>query len=140
MLYGIRPTIDFQKGASAPMTPTALTDFYAAIGSDYDEVLSRLPSEEILAKFLPRFPEDPTYDALKKAQAQHDVAAAFLAAHTLKGVSASLGLQQLAEAASALTEQLRPQTDFPEETYFTAVDNAYACVIKALATFENKEC
>ena len=122
------------------MTATALKDFYAAIGSDYDEVLSRLPSEEILAKFLPRFPEDPTYDALKKAQAQHDVAAAFLAAHTLKGVSASLGLQQLAEAASALTEQLRPQADFPEETYFTAVDNAYACVIKALATFENKEC
>lgn len=122
------------------MTATALKDFYAAIGSDYDEVLSRLPSEEILAKFLPRFPEDPTYDALKKAQAQHDVAAAFLAAHTLKGVSASLGLQQLAEAASALTEQLRPQTDFPEETYFTTVDNAYACVIKALATFENKEC
>lgn len=122
------------------MTATALKDFYAAIGSDYDEVLSRLPSEEILAKFLPRFPEDPTYDALKKAQAQHDVAAAFLAAHTLKGVSASLGLQQLAEAASALTEQLRPQADFPEETYFTAVDNAYACVSKALATFENKEC
>ena len=122
------------------MTATALKDFYAAIGSDYDEVLSRLPSAEILAKFLPRFPEDPTYDALKKAQAQHDVAAAFLAAHTLKGVSASLGLQQLAEAASALTEQLRPQTDFPEETYFTTVDNAYACVIKALATFENKEC
>ena len=122
------------------MTATALKDFYAAIGSDYDEVLSRLPSEEILAKFLPRFPEDPTYDALKKAQAQHDIAAAFLAAHTLKGVSASLGLQQLAEAASALTEQLRPQADFPEETYFTAVDNAYACVIKALATFENKEC
>lgn len=122
------------------MTATALKDFYAAIGSDYDEVLSRLPSEEILAKFLPRFPEDPTYDALKKAQAQHDIAAAFLAAHTLKGVSASLGLQQLAEAASALTEQLRPQADFPEETYFTAVDNAYACVSKALATFENKEC
>lgn len=122
------------------MSDSVLREFFTAIGSDYDEVLSRLPFEEILIKFLPRFPADPTYDALKKAQAQHDVAAAFLAAHTLKGVSASLGLQQLAEAASALTEQLRPQTDFPEETYFTAVDNAYACVIKALATFENREC
>lgn len=122
------------------MSDSVLREFFTAIGSDYDEVLSRLLSEEILIKFLPRFPEDPTYDALKKAQTQHDIAAAFLAAHTLKGVSASLGLQQLAEAASALTEQLRPQTDFPEETYFTAVDNAYACVIKALATFENKEC
>ena len=139
MLYGIRPTIDFQKGASAPMTATALKDFYAAIGSDYDEVLSRLPSEEILAKFLPKFPADPTYDALKEAQEKRDIAAAFLAAHTLKGVSASLGLQRLAEAASALTEQLRPQKAFPEEAYFTAVDKAYAHVIKTLTIFENKE-
>ena len=122
------------------MSDSVLKEFFTAVGSDYDEVLSRLPSEEILIKFLPRFPQDPTYDALMKAQAQHDIAAAFLAAHTLKGVSASLGLQQLADTASDLTEQLRPQTDFPEETYFTAVDKAYACVIKALATFENKEC
>ena len=122
------------------MSDSVLREFFTAIGSDYDEVLSRLPSEEILAKFLPKFPADPTYDALKEAQEKRDIAAAFLAAHTLKGVAASLGLQQLADTASALTEQLRPQTDFPEETYFTAVDNAYACVIKALATFENKEC
>lgn len=122
------------------MSDSVLREFFTAIGSDYDEVLSRLPFEEILIKFLPRFPADPTYDALKEAQEKRDIAAAFLAAHTLKGVAASLGLQRLAEAASALTEQLRPQTDFPEETYFTAVDKAYACVIKALATFENKEC
>lgn len=122
------------------MSDSVLREFFTAIGSDYDEVLSRLPSEEILIKFLPRFPEDPTYDALKEAQEKRDIAAAFLAAHTLKGVAASLGLQQLADTASDLTEQLRPQTDFPEETYFTAVDKAYACVIKALATFENKEC
>lgn len=121
------------------MTATALKDFYAAIGSDYDEVLSRLPSEEILAKFLPKFPADPTYDALKEAQEKRDIAAAFLAAHTLKGVAASLGLQQLADTASDLTEQLRPQTDFPEEAYFTAVDKAYAHVIKTLTIFENKK-
>ena len=121
------------------MSDSVLREFFTAIGSDSDEVLNRLPFEEILIKFLPKFPADPTYDALKEAQEKRDIAAAFLAAHTLKGVAASLGLQRLAEAASALTEQLRPQKAFPEEAYFTAVDKAYAHVIKTLTIFENKE-
>ncbi len=113
-----------------------MKQFYDTIGGGYEDAMKRIPSEEILKKFVLKFPADPSYDNLVKAKADNDVEAAFVAAHTLKGVAANLGFKTLTEAASRLTEELRPKQNFPADDYFQAVDAAYNDVMAQIKKIE----
>lgn len=109
-----------------------LKAFYELVGGDYAQMLSRLPSEAMIRRFLGKFLSDPSYDALGAALAVGDVATAFRAAHTLKGTSATLGLDRLAAAASTLTEALRNASSLPPEPLVEAVNAEYAACIAAI--------
>lgn len=109
-----------------------IKEFYNVVGGDYDEVLARLQSDVLIKKFVLKFAADPSYKDLQEAKRAGDISTAFRAAHTIKGVAATLGLTKLAVAASALTEELRPQKSFPLQEYFDAVDEAYGEVIAAI--------
>lgn len=87
-----------------------IEECYHRMGGDYAQVLNRLPSAALVKKFITKFLDDGTYQELCQTMRQGDREAAFRAAHTLKGVSANLGLEQLRQSASALTELLRPET------------------------------
>ncbi len=106
--------------------------FYELLGGDHALVLSRLPSEAMIRRFLSKFLGDPSHDALAAALTAGDVATAFRAAHTLKGTSATLGLDRLAAAASALTEALRNASSLPPEPLVAAVNAEYAACIAAI--------
>ena len=80
---------------------------YQVMGGNYTEVCGRLPSQRLVEKFVRKFLDDQSYAELTAAMAAGDHDAAFRAAHTLKGLAANLGLVQLWQAASALTEALR---------------------------------
>ena len=80
---------------------------YQEMGGNYTEVCGRLPSQRLVEKFVRKFLDDRSYAELTAAMAAGDHDAAFRAAHTLKGLAANLGLVQLWQAASALTEALR---------------------------------
>lgn len=110
-------------------------EFYTVIGGNYDEVLGRLQHEELVRRFVKRFLTDRTHENLVAARNNNDIASAFRAAHTLKGVAASLGFDDL--TASALTEKLRPQTGFPDDEYFSAVGREYDRVIAAAGQLED---
>ncbi len=58
--------------------------------------------------FLRRFPEDESLSALLCALERGDARAAFAAAHSLKGLSAQLGILPVSESAARLCELLRP--------------------------------
>ncbi|MBQ9043986.1 MAG: Hpt domain-containing protein [Eggerthellaceae bacterium] len=88
-----------------------IEELYAAIGADYDDVRKRLPSDDLVARFVGRFAEDESCANLVAAWAAGDEQAAFEAAHTAKGVCANLGLSKLASLASDVTEALRPGND-----------------------------
>ena len=88
-----------------------LEDCYNRMGGEYGQVLLRLPSGALVKKFITKFLDDGTYRELCQAMEQGDRELAFRAAHTLKGVCANLGLEQLRASASCLTETLRPQSD-----------------------------
>ena len=91
-----------------------LKELYDQIGGNYQETISRLPSEPMVKKFVLKYPADPTYAQLQAAIAQKDWETAFRAAHTLKGVAQNLGMDHLYEVSSALCEALRgpkPLTD-----------------------------
>lgn len=113
-----------------------LNDFYISVGGNYETVLARLQSEQIIQKFLLRFLKDQTYNDLKKAVDAKDAPTAFLAVHTLMGTAANLGLDTLASDASALTELLRGAAEFPDGISTSEVDKSYYAAIKSIAMLE----
>ena len=84
---------------------------YEQLGGSYDDVLSRIPSERLVDKFLRKFLSDESFAGLCSAMAAGSRSEAFLMAHTLKGVCANLGFTRLFQSACALTELLRPVGD-----------------------------
>ena len=72
-----------------------IQEFYKEIGSDYEETARRLGSEELIRKFALKFLNDPSFEELESAFAEHEVEKAFRAAHTLKGVAINLGFDGL---------------------------------------------
>lgn len=79
---------------------------YEQLHGDYAQVIQRLPSPALVERFIGKFLDDGSFSELTSAMAAGQTEAAFRAAHTLKGVSANLGFEQLRQSASALTEFL----------------------------------
>lgn len=75
---------------------------------DLDGALSRfMGNEALFLKFLKKFGNDMSYTNLMLNLDQENFEEAFKCAHTLKGVSANLGLNSISVPTSELTEQLR---------------------------------
>ncbi len=84
-----------------------LEQFYAAVGANAAEVINRLGGDPTLVMlFLEKFQEDGSFRALCAALDSGKTEEGFRAAHTLKGISANLGLQSLFVKASEMTELL----------------------------------
>lgn len=84
-----------------------LEQAYHEIGADYKGVTNRLMGDALIARFVGKFFEDESFIKLGEALAAQDVKAAFMAAHTLKGVCQNLGFDNLYAPSSELTELLR---------------------------------
>lgn len=84
-----------------------VSECYALIGGDYQDVFSRLMKDERILKYLTKFLDDREIDRLSPALAEGAWEEAFRITHNLKGVSLNLGLTPLAVSASALCEELR---------------------------------
>lgn len=77
-------------------------------GIDVDTALRRMMNNEaLLIKFLKKFGEDDSYENLRAAMVTGDRKAAFIAAHTLKGVAGNLGLDGVMNAVVPVVESLR---------------------------------
>ena len=85
----------------------SMREAYEKIGANYDDACARLMGEEMLARFALKFLDDESMDKLEAAMAAGDAEEAFMAAHTLKGVSQNLGFDNLYEPAVVVTEALR---------------------------------
>ena len=75
-----------------------LKEFYEQIDSDYKDVIKRLCDEDMIKKFVFKFPEDPSFNDLTDGLNENDAEKAFCAVHTLKGVCSNLGFERLYEA------------------------------------------
>ena len=65
-------------------------------GIDVDDVLARfMGNENLLNRFLGKFPADENYGKLVQAVAAGDHEQALTASHTLKGVSGNLSMKEL---------------------------------------------
>ena len=69
-----------------------LEQFYASVGGNAQEVLGRLGGDPgLVIHFLLKFQNDGSYQSLCDALNADDTPTAFRAAHTLKGLCATLG-------------------------------------------------
>lgn len=113
-----------------------LTALYRAVGGDISEVLERLEDSETIALFVLGFEDDPSYAALLQNLKASDQNAAFRAAHTLKGISYSLGFKRLGDYAAILCENLREGIS-PTEISLRRLTSEYRRVIGAIQRFKN---
>lgn len=86
-------------------------ELYGAIGGDYGEALKRLPSADLVARFVVKFLDDSSCANIVSSWRAGDESATFEAAHMAKGVCANLSLTKLADLSSAICEALRPGND-----------------------------
>lgn len=116
-----------------------IKELYKKIGGDYDNVLGRLSREDFVEKFALMYLKDNSFDLLLSAIESGDVVAAFRGAHSLKGVAANLGFEELRKAATELTEQLRPQNVPAEATLVEAVKKAQQKIIAGLQDYQSQK-
>ena len=112
-----------------------LMECYEELGGNYQDAIGRLMTEKLLEKFVLKFPEEKTIHILLDAVDKGDTEAAFMAAHTLKGVAANLSFIRLQEAASALTEQLRSKTEPADSSLVRDVESAYNATLGAIREY-----
>lgn len=109
-----------------------LSEFYSKLGGNCAEVLKRIPSEQMLKKFVKMYQKDPSFSQLEEAVAQKDWQTAFRAAHTLKGVAQNLGLADLQRTASELTEALRGAKPLTQPELLDAVRISQKQIVDAM--------
>lgn len=105
---------------------------YEKIGADYEGVVRRLSSDALVARFAGKFLQDQSYAQLESAMEQGDTQAAFVAAHTLKGVCQNLGFDNLFAPAFDITEALRAGDMEAARPLFPAVKEQYDLTASAL--------
>ncbi|MCM1112699.1 MAG: Hpt domain-containing protein [Muribaculum sp.] len=77
-------------------------------GADVKGTIQRFMGNEALyLKFLMRFLDDTSYEAIRENLSNKDYPAVFNSAHTLKGVAANLGLDPVSAAAAKISDALK---------------------------------
>ncbi len=84
-----------------------INEFYEKIGGDYDNIKGRLCTDEIIKKFILKFPNERSYGELMAAVEANDLENALLAAHRMKGVVANLSFDKLLAVLTELLAWLR---------------------------------
>ena len=92
-------------------------DILEAYGMDYTRTMERfMGNEKLYMKLLDMLFQDDNLKKLGDALTSGDMAGAFEAAHTLKGVAGNMGLTKLYNAVCAVVEPLRTSektADYP---------------------------
>lgn len=113
-----------------------LKECYDCMNGSYEDAKLRLMMDSMVERFMFKFLEDDTMANLRDAVAEKNIPDSFRAAHTLKGVAANLAFTELQAKASALTEQLRPQTAQADAMLLADVEKAYARVVDTINAYK----
>ena len=108
---------------------------YEKMGANYDDVFSRLRTDDRIARFLGKVAEDESFTLMCNSLKDKNMEEAFRAAHTLKGICLNLSITRLQESASRLTEALRGKTQYDPsvEPLREEVRRDYEITVKCIA-------
>lgn len=113
-----------------------LKECYEKLDGNYDEVIGRLRKEELLQKFVLKFLNDPSFNNLCIAMETHDRENAFMAAHTIKGVSQNLSFTKLYNSSCLLTEALRDAWEENSVALFNQTSKDYEQTVNAIKEYK----
>jgi chemotaxis protein histidine kinase CheA len=107
-------------------------EFYEEVGGDYDDIISRLRTEERISKFAGMFAKDESYNTLVKTLDEGNVEEAFRAAHTMKGMCQNMAFRKLYESSHTITETLRAKDIEKAKAQLKDVTEDYNRVINGI--------
>lgn len=108
-------------------------EILAAGGIDAADALDRMMgSEALLVRFLGRFLEDATYQALCQAVEAGDWEKALMASHTLKGMCGNLSMTELYDLFTRQVALLRAGQPAEAAALMPAIEAAYGRAADAI--------
>lgn len=113
-----------------------LQECYAAMGSDYEDVMKRLCSDRLVQKFMLRFLDDRSYELFCTSMKEKNYEEAFRAAHTIKGVCQNLGFTRLLESSSQMSDALRHGWTPQADTLVSQLESDYQATVDAIRSFQ----
>ena len=115
-----------------------LKECYAAMGGNYEDVISRLRSERLVQKFVLKFLNDGSYDLLCRSLEEQNYEEAFRAAHTIKGVCQNLSITKLQDSSSRLCESLRNGYTPESDALAAETKEDYAQTVAVIRSFQQE--
>lgn len=85
-----------------------LQELYQKIGGDYEKVIRILRVEKLVDKHIRKFTKSGVVDAMLEAGKDLDPERLFETSHVVKGVCGNLGLVDMYNASSEISEEFRP--------------------------------
>lgn len=103
-------------------------------GVDTEGALRRFGGKsELYERFLMKFLSDENFSQIGPALSQQNWEGALMAAHTLKGVSANLGMNRLYKACSAVVDLIRADQGGQAQAAFPELEEAYRQICDVLS-------
>ena len=107
-------------------------EFYEEVGGDYNDIVTRLKTEDRIIKFAGMFARDESYKTLVEALDAQDVDTAFRAAHTMKGMCQNMAFTRLLRSSQEITELLRAKDLESAKDMLSKVTEDYNLVIDGI--------
>lgn len=107
------------------------------LGVNYNTLLNRFSkNEELLEKFIKKFPADQTEEKLVESFNVLNYEEMYIAVHTLKGVAANLGFENLSQICDQMGSRLKKGDYSQVENDFEEVETEYYKVIKVIENLD----
>ncbi len=112
---------------------------YEEAGGNYEDVMSRLRTDDRVIRFLGKVADDGSFALLSQSLEARNMEDAFRAAHTLKGVCLNLSLTRLYNSSAQLTEALRGRNEYGAdlEPLFETVKQDYERTVSCIRRLLN---
>ena len=85
-----------------------IPELYEMIGGNYEQALRVMKMDKLIDRYVRKLKSSGVGEQLAAAGETMDAQKLFESAHGMKGVCSNLGLDELASAADAITEEFRP--------------------------------
>lgn len=115
----------------------SLLEFAQAVSMNLEATLTRFgQNERLLLRFLRQFPQDQSMSLVISSLAKGDDHGLEYAAHSLKGLSANLGLGQVYQDSSRLVKAVREGDRVSFAQLIAQLENSHRAAVEAISQLE----
>lgn len=115
----------------------SLLEFAQAVSMDLEATLARFGQNQgLLLRFLRQFPQDESMSLVTSSLAKGDDHGLEYAAHSLKGLSANLGLGQVYQDSSRLVKAVREKDHASFAQLAAQLEKSHRAAVEAVSQLE----